>query len=156
MKAMTSRPEARQPVNIGEASKQTGVSAKMIRHYEGLGLLPAPPRTESGYRLYDADAVHTLHFIRRSRDLGFGMADIAQLLDLWRNRRRSSAAVKKLAMTHVAELQARIEALEAMKRTLSELAEQCHGDDRACCPILDDLAKAEKPPVVDCCASSSR
>lgn len=156
MKAMTSRPEALLPINIGEASKQTGVSAKMIRHYEGLGLLPAPPRTESGYRLYDADAVHTLHFIRRARDLGFGMADIAQLLDLWRNRRRSSAAVKKLAMTHVAELQARIEALEAMKRTLSELAEQCHGDDRACCPILDDLAKAEKPPVADCCTSSSR
>lgn len=156
MKAMTSRPEALAPINIGEASKQTGVSAKMIRHYEGLGLLPAPPRTESGYRLYDADAVHTLHFIRRSRDLGFGMADIAQLLDLWRNRKRSSAAVKKLAMTHVAELQARIEALEAMKRTLSELAEQCHGDDRACCPILDDLARADKPLASGCCASPPR
>lgn len=156
MKAMTSRLEPHQPINIGEAAKQTGVSAKMIRHYEGLGLLPAPPRTESGYRLYDADAVHTLHFIRRARDLGFGMSDIAQLLDLWRNRRRSSAAVKKLALTHVAELQARIEALEAMKRTLSELAEQCHGDDRACCPILDDLARSDKPLASGCCASPPR
>lgn len=154
MKAMTSRPEAHQPINIGEASKQTGVSAKMIRHYEGLGLLPPPPRTDSGYRLFDADAVHTLHFIRRARDLGFGMGDIAQLLDLWRNRRRSSAAVKKLALTHVAALQARIEALEAMKRTLSDLAEQCHGDDRAGCPILDDLAGAEQPLASACCGSN--
>ena len=134
-----------QPVNIGEASKLTGVSAKMIRHYEGLGLLPHPPRTESGYRLFDANAIHALHFIRRARDLGFGMADIAQLLDLWRNRRRSSASVKKLALTHVAALQARIEALETMKRTLSQLAEQCHGDERAACPILDDLAGTDAP-----------
>lgn len=134
-------------INIGEASKLTGVSAKMIRHYEGLGLLPPPPRSESGYRRYGSDAINTLHFIRRARDLGFGMADIAQLLDLWRNRRRSSASVKKLALTHVAALQERIEALEAMKRTLSELAEQCHGDERACCPILDDLAGAEPAPL---------
>lgn len=143
MKAMKSRPEAPAPgqvVNIGEASSITGVSAKMIRHYEGLGLLPAPPRTDSGYRRYDANALHTLHFIRRARDLGFGMADIAQLLDLWRNRRRASATVKKLALTHVAALQERIEALQAMKRTLSGLAAQCHGDERACCPILEDLA----------------
>lgn len=133
------------PVNIGEASRQTGVSAKMIRHYEGLGLLPAPPRTDSGYRLYGADALHTLHFIRRARDLGFSMADIAQLLDLWRNRRRASASVKKLALAHVDALQQRIEALESMKRTLAALAEQCHGDERACCPILDDLAA---PPVL--------
>jgi MerR family copper efflux transcriptional regulator len=133
------------PVNIGEASCQTGVSAKMIRHYEGLGLLPAPPRTESGYRRYNGDAIHTLHFIRRARDLGFGIADIAQLLDLWRNRRRTSASVKKLALTHVDALQQRIDALEAMKRTLSTLAEQCHGDERACCPILDDLAGSAAP-----------
>lgn len=143
---MKSSPDAT-PVNIGEASRLTGVSAKMIRHYEGLGLLPAPPRTESGYRRYDDDAVNTLHFIRRARDLGFSMADIGQLLDLWRNRRRSSAAVKKLAVQHVAALEARIEALEAMKRTLNDLAEQCHGDERACCPILDDLAGAQLPPA---------
>lgn len=150
---MKSRPDAT-PVNIGEASRLTGVSAKMIRHYEGLGLLPAPPRTESGYRRYDDDAVNTLHFIRRARDLGFSMADIGQLLDLWRNRRRSSAAVKKLAVQHVAALEARIEALEAMKRTLNGLAEQCHGDERACCPILDDLAGAQLPPAASSCHSS--
>lgn len=139
MKAMLSRPEA-PAVNIGEASRLTGVSAKMIRHYESLGLLPHPPRTDSGYRRYNDDAINTLHFIRRARDLGFGMSDIAQLLDLWRNRRRSSASVKKLALAHVDALQQRIEALQAMKRTLAQLAEQCHGDERACCPILDDLA----------------
>lgn len=128
------------PVNIGEASRRTGVSAKMIRHYEGLGLLPHPPRTDSGYRRYDEGAIHTLHFIRRARDLGFVMADIGQLLDLWRNRRRASGTVKKLALAHVDALQQRIEAMEAMKRTLATLAEQCHGDERAHCPILDDLA----------------
>ncbi len=91
--------------HIGEAARLTGVSPKMVRHYEGLGLLPSAPRTESGYRLYDEAALHTLRFIRRARDLGFGMADIAQLLDLWRNRRRASASVKKLATAHVAALQ---------------------------------------------------
>ncbi len=145
---MKSRPEPRgMAVNIGEASRQTGVSPKMIRHYEGLGLLPAPPRTDSGYRRYDGDAIHTLHFIRRARDLGFGMADIAQLLDLWRNRRRASSAVKKLALAHVQALQERIDALSSMQRTLSTLAEQCQGDERACCPILDDLAGS--PPGAD-------
>lgn len=132
------------PLHIGDASRRTGVSPKMIRHYEGLGLLPPPPRTESGYRLYDEAALHTLHFIRRARDLGFGMADIAQLLDLWRNRRRASATVKKLAMGHIEALQRRIDELEAMKRTLSRLAQECQGNDRAACPILDDLAQ--------CCA----
>jgi MerR family copper efflux transcriptional regulator len=141
---MKSLPDNAAPVNIGEAARQTGVSAKMIRHYEGLGLLPPPPRTDSGYRRFDDDAINTLHFIRRARDLGFSMADIGQLLDLWRNRRRSSASVKKLALTHVDALQQRIDALEAMKRTLAALAEQCHGDERACCPILDDLAHS--PP----------
>jgi len=129
-------------LHIGEASKRTGVSPKMIRHYEGLGLLPEAPRTESGYRLYDSDALHTLHFIRRARDLGFGMADIAQLLDLWRNRRRASATVKRLALDHVAALQQRIDELEAMKRTLARLALECHGNERAACPILDDLAQS--------------
>jgi Cu(I)-responsive transcriptional regulator len=146
---MTSRPDdpgESRSVNIGEASGITGVSAKMIRHYESLGLLPPPPRTDSGYRRYDAKAIHTLHFIRRARDLGFGMADIAQLLDLWRNRRRASATVKKLALSHVAALQERIDAMEAMKRTLSDLARQCHGDERAACPILDDLATLPASP----------
>jgi Cu(I)-responsive transcriptional regulator len=147
---------AMQPVNIGQASKLTGVSAKMIRHYEGLGLLPPPPRTDSGYRLFDANAIHALHFIRRARDLGFGMADIAQLLDLWRNRRRSSASVKKLALAHVDALQERIKALEAMKRTLSQLADQCHGDARAACPILDDLAGSGEPSAPAQCHSHPR
>jgi len=129
-------------LHIGEAARQTGVSPKMIRHYEGLGLLPAAPRTDSGYRLYDDDALHTLHFIRRARDLGFGMADIAQLLGLWRNRRRASATVKKLAMAHVEDLQRRIDDMEAMKRTLVRLASECHGNDRPACPILDDLARS--------------
>jgi len=129
-------------LHIGEAARQTGVSPKMIRHYEGLGLLPPAPRTDSGYRLYDHDALHTLHFIRRARDLGFGMADISQLLDLWRNRRRASATVKKLAMAHVEGLQQRIDEMEAMKRTLVRLASECHGNDRPACPILDDLARS--------------
>lgn len=129
-------------LHIGEAARQTGVSPKMIRHYEGLGLLPPAPRTDSGYRLYDDDALHTLHFIRRARDLGFGMADISQLLGLWRNRRRASATVKKLAMAHVEGLQQRIDEMEAMKRTLVRLASECHGNDRPACPILDDLARS--------------
>lgn len=143
---MKSRAEHGRLVNIGEAAQLSGVSAKMIRHYEGLGLLPEPPRTEAGYRLFSADTVHTLRFIRRARDLGFGMADIAQLLDLWRNRRRSSAAVRKLAQAHVDALQARIDAMESMKRTLSGLVAQCHGDKRADCPILDDLAGVPSAP----------
>ena len=137
---MSSRPG--DLLHIGEAARQTGVSPKMIRHYEWLGLLPAAPRTDSGYRLYDDDALHTLHFIRRARDLGFGMADIAQLLGLWRNRRRASATVKKLAMAHVEGLQQRIDEMEAMKRTLVRLASECHGNDRPACPILDDLARS--------------
>ena len=133
--------------HIGEAARLTGVSPKMLRHYEGLGLLPPAPRTDSGYRLYDDAALHTLRFIRRARDLGFGMADIAQLLDLWRNRRRASASVKKLATAHVAALQQRIDELEAMKRTLSRLAAECQGNARSPCPILDDLAQGAPPCV---------
>lgn len=131
--------------HIGEAAQMSGVSAKMIRHYEGLGLLPALPRTDAGYRLYDEASIHTLQFIRRARDLGFGMADIAQLLDLWRNRRRASASVKKLVTAHVADLQQRIDELEAMKRTLTRLADECHGNERSPCPILDDLAQGHPP-----------
>jgi Cu(I)-responsive transcriptional regulator len=144
---MTSKAEqtAAPPVNIGEASRQTGVSAKMIRHYESLGLLPPAPRSDAGYRRYNGDAIHSLHFIRRARDLGFSIADIAQLLDLWRNRRRSSSTVKKLALAHVDALQQRIEAMATMKRTLEALAGQCQGDERASCPILDDLAGADHP-----------
>jgi Cu(I)-responsive transcriptional regulator len=127
-------------MNIGEASKQSAVSAKMIRHYESLGLLPKVARTEAGYRQYDAAAVHTLRFIRRARDLGFGTGEIANLLALWRNRKRASSQVKRIALAHAADLQQRIAAMQAMQRTLEHLAHCCAGDERPDCPILDDLA----------------
>ena len=127
-------------MNIGEASRLSGVSSKMIRHYESLGLVPGVPRTDAGYRQYDEDSLHTLRVIRRSRDLGFDMKEIAALLQLWRNRRRSSAEVKRIALTHVADLEQRIAAMQAMQRTLQQLAHCCAGDGRPDCPILDDLA----------------
>ena len=127
-------------MNIGEASTLSAVSAKMIRHYESLGLLPKVPRTEAGYRVYDEASVHTLRFIRRARDLGFNMKEIEALLGLWRNRRRASADVKRIATAHVADLQKRIDEMQAMQRTLSHLAHCCQGDSRPDCPILDDLA----------------
>lgn len=129
-------------MNIGQAADASGVSAKMIRHYESLGLLPEIRRTDSGYRQYDGTAVHTLRFIRRARDLGFGMEEIRTLLQLWRNRRRASGEVKRIALQHAADLQRRIDEMQAMKRTLEQLAEHCHGDDRPDCPILEDLAEA--------------
>jgi Cu(I)-responsive transcriptional regulator len=127
-------------MNIGEASKQSAVSAKMIRHYEGLGLLPKVARSESGYRQYDEATVHTLRFIRRARDLGFGLDEIETLLGLWRNRRRNSADVKRVALQHADDLQRRIDEMRSMQRTLQHLAHSCHGDERPDCPILDDLA----------------
>lgn len=132
-------------MNIGEAAQHSGVSAKMIRHYESLGLVPGVRRTEAGYRQYDDDTLHTLRFIRRARDLGFDMQEIAALLQLWRNKRRSSAEVKRIAAHHVADLQRRIVALQSMQRTLQKLAHCCAGDDRPECPILDDLAGEAEP-----------
>ena len=129
-----------QPVTIGEAARQSGVSAKMLRHYESLGLLGKVNRTDSGYRLYSAADVHTLRFIKRCRDLGFSMAEIAELVGLWQNRRRASSSVKKIAQRHLDDLNARIAAMQAMQRTLQTLVGCCHGDDRPDCPILDDLA----------------
>lgn len=134
-------------INIGEASKATGISQKMIRHYEGQGLLTHPPRTDAGYRLYNEDALNTLHFIRRARDLGFGIPGISELLDLWRNRRRSSATVKKMAQTQIDALQQRIDSMESMKRSLQDLVQQCQGDNRSACPILDDMASSGKKPA---------
>ena len=127
-------------MNISAASKASGVSAKMIRHYEALGLVPGVRRSDAGYRQYDETTVHQLRFIRRARDLGFDTKEIGALLQLWRNKRRSSAEVKRIASKHVAALDERIAALQAMQRTLSHLAQHCHGDDRPECPILDDLA----------------
>lgn len=132
---------ARWPVNIGTAAELSGISAKMVRHYESLGLLTRVARTDSGYRQYSESDVHTLRFIKRSRDLGFSMAEIAELVALWQNRRRTSASVKRIAQKHVAELAQRIEAMQAMQRTLHQLLHHCHGDERPDCPILDDLAR---------------
>ena len=131
-------------MNIGGAARKSGVSAKMIRHYEQIGLIPAAPRTDSGYRTYTGNDVHTLGFIRQARNLGFSIKQIEDLLGLWRNQRRSSSKVKALALAHIAELDERIGELEAMKRVLMERAARCHGDDRPECPILDGLA-AEAP-----------
>ena len=128
-------------MNIGQAAAASAVSAKMIRHYEQLGLLPKAPRTDAGYRQYDDASVHTLRFIRRARDLGFSMKEIAALLALWRNRRRASAEVKRIALAHAGDLQRRIDEMQSMRRTLQHLAHSCHGDERPECPILDDLAR---------------
>ena len=128
------------PVSISQAAALSGISAKMVRHYESLGLLPRVARTDSGYRQYSEAEVHTLRFIKRSRDLGFSMAEIGELVALWQNRRRTSASVKRIAEKHVDELAARIEAMQSMQRTLHQLLHHCHGDERPDCPILDDLA----------------
>ena len=128
------------PFSISAAAAQSGVSAKMVRHYESLGLLPKIARADNGYRQYGAADVHSLRFIKRARDLGFSIAEIAELLSLWRNRRRASAHVKRIAERHARELGERIEAMQAMRRTLEELVRCCAGDERPQCPILDDLA----------------
>ncbi len=128
------------PFNIGQAATQSGVSAKMIRHYESLGLLPTVHRTDAGYRQYGEKEVHTLRFIRRARTLGFSMAEIADLLKLWQNKRRASADVKRIALAHVADLERRIAEMEAMRQTLQQLAQCCQGNQRPDCPILSELA----------------
>ena len=128
------------PINIGQAARASGVSAKMARHYESLGLLGAVARTDSGYRQYRAADVHTLRFIKRARDLGFSMAEIAELVSLWHDQGRASASVKQIAQAHVADLENRIQAMQAMRRTLQNLLQHCHGDERPDCPILDDLS----------------
>lgn len=133
--------------NIGEAASRSGVSAKMVRHYESLGLLPSIERTEAGYRLYTEREVHTLRFIKRSRDLGFSMAEISELLKLWQNRRRSSADVRRIASKHVEELNLRMAEMEAMRRTLEHLIHGCRGDHRPDCPILDELQGQEEAPA---------
>ena len=126
-------------MNIGEAAKATGVSAKMIRYYEDTGLIRAPHRTQSGYRTYGDNDLAVL-FIRRARDLGFPVKEISTLLALWQDRRRASGDVKALALAHVADLRRRMEEMQAMADTLSHLAANCHGDNRPDCPILDDLS----------------
>jgi MerR family copper efflux transcriptional regulator len=127
-------------MDIGQASRQSGVTVKMIRHYEAIGLLPKVARTLANYRLYTPSDVHVLRFIRRARALGFSMPDIKELLGLWQNRSRPSAAVKKVAGEHLAELKRKIAELKTMAATVEYLARHCHGDHRPECPILDDLA----------------
>jgi MerR family copper efflux transcriptional regulator len=128
------------PMNIGEAARRSGVSAKMVRHYESVGLLPQVHRSDSGYRQYTVAEVHTLRFIKRARDLGFSMAEIAELVSLWQNRRRASASVRRIAQKHADDLGQRIAAMQAMQHTLTHLVHCCQGNDRPECPILDDLA----------------
>ncbi|SHH54298.1 Cu(I)-responsive transcriptional regulator [Massilia sp. CF038] len=126
--------------NIGQAAKASGVSAKMIRHYEAIGLIEAARRTDAGYRLYSERDVQVLQFIHRSRVLGFSLEQIKTLLALWQNKQRASKDVRAMARQHIAELDEKIASMQAMRRTLEQLAKRCHGDDRPDCPILDDLS----------------
>ena len=140
-------------MNIGQAAAASGVSAKMLRHYEGIGLIPKAGRTEAGYRTYGEAEVHTLRFIRRARDLGLPIERIRLLVGLWRDKDRSSADVKRVAAAHVAELRTKIAELTGMCETLEHLAAACHGDHRPECPILRDLegrsrARRPKPAVL--------
>jgi Cu(I)-responsive transcriptional regulator len=132
--------------DIVQAAALTGVSAKRIRHYESLSILPEPPRTAAGYRLYNDADLHRLRFIQRARTLGFSMKQIKVLLALWSDRARASAEVKAMAQQHVDELGQRIADMQSMQRTLAQLARRCHGDDRPDCPILDDLGGGKPPP----------
>ena len=128
-------------MDIGRAAKESGVSIKMIRHYEAIGLLPPPARTLANYRVYGPNDVHVLRFIKRARTLGFSMDDIKELVGLWKNKSRSSAAVKRVAGKHLEELKRKIAELQSMAGTLEHLTKHCHGDHRPECPILEDLAK---------------
>jgi MerR family transcriptional regulator, copper efflux regulator len=127
-------------MNIGEAARASGVTAKMIRYYESVGLLEPKARTDAGYRVYGAAEVHTLRFVRQARRLGFSVDDIRKLLALWQDRTRASAEVKAIALEHIAELDARISELSEMRDILFHLANHCHGDARPDCPILDRLS----------------
>ncbi|KAF1030719.1 MAG: HTH-type transcriptional regulator HmrR [Pseudomonas sp.] len=133
-------------MNIGQAARQSGLSAKMIRYYESIGLLKAAHRTDSGYRIYSSDDLHTLAFIKRSRDLGFSLEEVGKLLALWHDRQRASADVKALARQHIEELNRKIRELAQLRDTLQDLAEHCQGDHRPDCPILKELASDS------CCA----
>ncbi|QQR38012.1 Cu(I)-responsive transcriptional regulator [Devosia rhizoryzae] len=128
-------------MNIGQAAERSGVSAKMIRYYEGIGLITAPARTGSNYRVYGEDEVHVLRFIKRARTLGFSVEETATLLGLWQDRSRASAEVRDIAKEHIVALETKIAELNGMVLTLKHLVHCCHGDDRPDCPILEDLAQ---------------
>lgn len=127
-------------MNIGEAAAASGVSAKMIRYYESIGLITPPLRTEAGYRVYAGHDIHTLRFVKRARTLGFSVEETRELLTLWHDKSRASADVKAFALKHLGELETKIAELQGMAQTLRHLAKHCHGDDRPDCPILEDLA----------------
>ena len=141
-------------MKIGEASAASGVSQRMIRHYEKIGLIPAAARRDSGYRDYDQRDEHSLRFIGRARDLGFPMEEIRQLVAVWHDRERSSADVKSLALARADELRRKARELDEMRRSLEHLASQCHGDARPDCPILGDLAGPGTAPVAPETAAS--
>ncbi len=132
-------------MNIGTVAEITGLSAKTIRYYESVGLMPQPARRANNYRDYGTAEVETLRFVQRSRRLGFSLEDVANLLALWQNKERSSADVKSLALRHVTEIERRIRELEAMRSVVIDLAERCRGDDRPECPILEGLAAGGAP-----------
>lgn len=134
-------------MNIGEASQASGVSAKMIRYYEQIGLIRPSARTDNNYRVYGADDVHVLRFIKRARSLGFSLEETEKLLALWQDRARESAAVKAVAVEHIADLERRIAEMQGMVKTLKHLAHCCGGDGRPDCPILEDLAGHAEPPA---------
>ncbi len=136
-------------MNIGQAAKAAGVNAKAIRYYESIGLIPPAERTGAGYRVYSGRDVATLRFIRRARDFGMPVERIRVLVGLWRDRGRESAEVKRIALAHVAELDARIAELSAMSHALRHLAATCHGDHRPDCPILSDFAGEAAAPAAD-------
>ena len=130
-------------MNIGEVAKLSGISAKTIRYYESVGLLPKPLRAANGYRYYRENDLQTLRFIHRSRNLGFTIKDIRDLLGLWQDTGRASADVREVAKRHVSEIERRLEEMESVRQTLMQLIHKCHGDDRPDCPILQDLAGEE-------------
>jgi Cu(I)-responsive transcriptional regulator len=134
-------------MNIGDASRATGVSAKMIRYYEQIGLIEPAHRTDSQYRVYTDSDIHTLRFIRRARDLGFNVEQMKTLLALWRDRSRASADVKAIALEQIAELERKAAAIAAMTRTLKTLVSSCHGDERPDCPIIEGFAGGEDAAV---------
>lgn len=134
-------------MNIGEASERSGVSAKMIRYYESVGLLPSAARRANGYRDYGDQEVSVLQFVRRTRDLGFSLDEVSTLLALWSNKRRPSRDVKRMAEKHIADLEHRISEMRTVMKTLRELAKTCHGDERSDCPILADFAAPKAAPA---------
>ncbi len=138
-------------MNIGQAATASGISAKMIRHYEAIQLIKASTRTDAGYRTYTDKDLHTLRFIKRARSLGFSLDQIRDLLSLWNDSHRASADVKAIALTHVADLEKRISELSEMRDTLQHLAQSCSGDARADCPILRGLAQEGEDPACDAC-----